>query len=353
MRSTHWAGVVITVALAVGIAFGSASCGSDSAGSPPGADGSSSTQDASTQDSGSLDAATSDAGADAGRRQDAGASDAGSGSPDAAGPGHDAGVDGGSTSSDAGAATDAGSSSDGGCHVWVPAPRTTWQWQLNGTIDTGVDVAMYDIDLFEAPQVTVDALHSQGRKVICYLSAGTYEDFRPDATQFPAAALGNPNGWPGEKWLDIRDATVRRIMQARLDRAVTKKCDGVEPDNVDGYANSTGFPLTAADQLDFNRFIAAEAHRRCLSVGLKNDVDQLADLVGDFEWALNEECLVYGECGGYQSFLGAGKAVFHTEYTTKGDTSKTGAVCHSTSRPAGFSTLIKDLGLDAWRIACP
>ena len=36
-------------------------------------------------------------------------------------------------------------------------------------------------------------------------------------------------------------------------------CDGVEPDNVDGYVNDTGFDLTAGDQLDFNRFARGEA----------------------------------------------------------------------------------------------
>lgn len=42
-------------------------------------------------------------------------------------------------------------------------------------------------------------------------------------------------------------------MQARLDLAVQKGCDGVEPDNVDGYQNNSGFPLTAQDQLAYNR----------------------------------------------------------------------------------------------------
>ena len=51
-------------------------------------------------------------------------------------------------------------------------------------------------------------------------------------------------------------------MQARLDLAVSKGCVGVEPDNVDGYQNSSGFPLTAADQLAYNRFLAGEARAR-------------------------------------------------------------------------------------------
>jgi hypothetical protein len=154
----------------------------------------------------------------------------------------------------------------GGDTARDPAPGTTWQWQLPQTIDTTVDAAMYDIDLFEAPQATIDALHGAGRIVVCYFSAGSYEDDRPDASTIPTSARGNELvGWPGELWLDTRDTGVRAVMRARLDLAVTKHCDGVEPHNVDGYANSSGFPLSATTQLDYNRFLTDEAHARGLS----------------------------------------------------------------------------------------
>ena len=42
----------------------------------------------------------------------------------------------------------------------------------------------------------------------------------------------------------------------RLDLAAAKGCDAVDPDNVDGYANPTGFDLTGDDQLAFNRWLA-------------------------------------------------------------------------------------------------
>ncbi|WP_437901065.1 endo alpha-1,4 polygalactosaminidase [Sorangium sp. So ce124] len=253
----------------------------------------------------------------------------------------------GTGGSGAGGSTGTGGSTGG---IWVPAPGTTWQWQLTGTIDTSLDVAMYDIDLFDAPQAKIDTLRAAGKKVICYFSAGSSEDWRDDASSFPAAGLGNPlDGWPGERWLDTRNAGVRNVMKARLDLAVQKRCDGVEPDNVDGYTNSPGFPLTAATQLDYNRFLAAEAHARGLSIGLKNDLDQVKDLVGSFDWALNEECHEYGECEMLTPFIRAGKAVFHAEYV---DASKANAVCSAT-KPLGLSTLIKKLDLDAWRVACP
>ena len=108
---------------------------------------------------------------------------------------------------------------------------------------------------------------------ICYFSAGSFENWRPDAAAFPASVKGSSNGWPGENWLDIRQWSVLGpIMGARMDLAVSKGCDGVEPDNMDGYSNSTGFPLTAADQITYNTNIANLAHSKGLSVGLKNDV---------------------------------------------------------------------------------
>jgi Uncharacterized conserved protein len=208
---------------------------------------------------------------------------------------------------------------------------------------------MYDIDLFDASNSTViNQLHAKGIVVICYFSAGTYENWRPDAGQFPAAAMGKSNGWAGENWIDTRNTTVRDIMKKRLDLAASINCDGVEPDNVDGYSNSTGFALTAATQIDFNTFLATEAHNRNLSVGLKNDVDQVGQLVGYFDWMLDEECFQYSECDTLVPFIQAGKAVFEVEYGTQ---SLVTSVCPK-ANALNFDTLIKDLDLDAFRISC-
>src|SRR4051794_39669821 len=145
--------------------------------------------------------------------------------------------------------------------VWHPRPGTTWQWQLTGKVDLSVRARMYDVDLFDTPGSVVRALHARHRKAVCYLSAGSYENWRPDAGAFPAEVLGRPlDGWPGERWLDIRRLDVLGpIMRARLDACRAKGFDGVEPDNVDGYANDSGFPLTGADQLRYDRFLARAA----------------------------------------------------------------------------------------------
>ncbi len=208
---------------------------------------------------------------------------------------------------------------------------------------------MYDIDLFDAPQATIDQLHAAGRVVICYLSAGTYENWRPDASSFPASVIGNAvQGWAGENWLDTRAQAVRDIMATRMDLAVSKHCDGIEPDNVDGYTNNPGFPLTATTQLDYNTFIATTAHAKGLSVGLKNDVDQVTSLVGSFDWMLDEQCFQYSECNLLQPFIAANKAVFEVEYGTSNLVTKD---C-PTAIADNFDTLIKDLNLDATRISC-
>ena len=239
---------------------------------------------------------------------------------------------------------------------WQPAPGLTWQWQLSGAIDTSYDVAMYDIDLFEAPQSVIDELHAAGRVVICYFSAGSYEDWRPDAADFPAEVLGNPlEGWPGERWLDIRRIDLLGpIMQARLEMAVQKGCDGVEPDNVDGYANDSGFPLTAADQLAFNRFIANEAHKRNLSVGLKNDLDQIGELVEYFDFAVNEQCHEFDECDRLQPFIDAGKPVFNAEYADQlvNQPASRDQMC-AESIDQDLRTLVLPLDLDdSFRFSC-
>ncbi|MEZ4228041.1 MAG: endo alpha-1,4 polygalactosaminidase [Polyangiaceae bacterium] len=288
------------------------------------------------------------AGNDSGGTGASGGNGAQGGSAGSAGVGASGGA--GGTAGSAGAGAGGGS---GG--VWSPGPGTSWQWQLTGTLDTSVDVAMYDIDLFDVDQATVQSLQAAGRVVICYFSAGSREDWRSDAGQFQAADYENPlDDWPGETWLDVRSSNVRNIMKARLDLAVSKGCDGVEPDNVDGYSNATGFPLTESDQVDYNRFLASEAHGRGLSVGLKNALDLVPQLVTHFDWALNEECLSYDECSALAPFISAGKAVFHVEYVDSQSegSARLGAVCGD-STTTGFSTLVKMWDLDAWRLACP
>ncbi|PAU47330.1 endo alpha-1,4 polygalactosaminidase [Streptomyces albireticuli] len=231
---------------------------------------------------------------------------------------------------------------------WQPRPGTRWQWQLDGKVDTGVDVPVYDIDGFENSAETVARLHADGRKVICYINAGAWEDFRPDHDAFPKGLLGaNNKGWDGEKWLDIRRLDeLRPIMAARFDMCRKKGFDAVEPDLTEAYRNRSGFPLTSAHQLAFNRMLARLAHERGLAIGLKNDLDQIPELVSDFDFAVNEQCAQYDECGRLAPFTKNGKAVFHVEYELK-----PGEFC-GTAEKLGLSSMRKKLELDSWRQPC-
>ena len=305
--------------LALGIALGGGACSSNETGPSGGGQG-------------AFDCGCAGAGAEP---------TGGSGAAAGHGPGGQGGTGAGGAAGGAGGA------------LFQPAPGTSWQWQLTGLpIDTSIDVAVYDVDLFETSDADLSTLHAAGRKIICYFSAGSFEDYRPDAADFPTNVKGNPLDppWQNELWLDVNSPVVRQIMQARLDLAVTRGCDAVEPDNVDGYASDNGFGFTAADQLDYNQFIASEAHTRHLSVGLKNDVEQLGDLAAYFDWALNEECYDYTECDAYSTpFIDAGKAVFQAEYV---DASQLATVC-AVTQPLQLTTIVKHLELDAWRLACP
>jgi hypothetical protein len=223
-----------------------------------------------------------------------------------------------------------------------------WQIQYEGALNTSYNVDVYNVDLVETSTSDISMLHAQGKKVICYFSAGSYENWRPDASKFPSAVLGkNMDGWAGERWLDVRNLTaLGPIMTARLDLAKSKGCDAVDPDNVDGYTNDTGFAIAGSQQITYNKFLATEAHKRGLAIGLKNDVDQIVALQPYFDFATNEECYKYNECSLMKPFIAAGKPVMHIEYDKA-----TTTFCPSVNS-LGFSSIRKNLNLDAYVQFC-
>ena len=235
---------------------------------------------------------------------------------------------------------------------WQPEPGLSWQIQYTGEIDLSLNVLVYNLDLFETSTAEIEALHARGIRVICYLNAGAWEDWRPDSADFPEDILGRDyTGWPGERWLDIRQMeTLEPLMTARLDLCAAKGFDGVDPDNLDGCTNATGFDLTADDQLTYNRWLAEAAHARGLGIGLKNDPDQTGELVNAFDWATVESCFNEGWCAQVTPFIDAGKPVFAIEYTDNRMT-----LTDFCDQAAGFSidALFKHRQLDDWREACP
>ena len=235
---------------------------------------------------------------------------------------------------------------------WHPTAGLTWQWQIGDLdIDTSIEADVYDIDLY-VDQAIIDDLHTKGGKVICYISVGSWEDWRPDKNQFPAEVLGKDyDGWPGERWLDIRQIDkLAPIMLARLDLCKAKGFDALEPDNMEIYTNDTGFPLTYADQLKFALWLADEAHKRGLAIGQKNASDQVAELVHVYDFAITEDYFYYNDAESMLPYIKAGKPVFAAEYTDlPGDFT---AFCEK-SKQLNFSTILKKRGLDAWIQTCP
>ena len=188
-----------------------------------------------------------------------------------------------------------------GC--WHPSTQARWQYQpgppgsTRPTASTSASSAPKHGGAVVHPTVTstsrrpeargnpitpnteaVDAIHARGGHAICYVSAGSWENWRGDATlpgigqrqdqRLAGRALAGhpPDRHPGADH-GAAGGGLRRNHSTR--RRV---------DNVDGYTNDTGFPLTARDQLAYNVRLANLAHAHGLSVALKNDLEQLAAL---------------------------------------------------------------------------
>lgn len=249
-----------------------------------------------------------------------------------------------------------------GTSVWQPRVGATWNYQIDGPLPanhTGT-YDVWDIDLFENDINTIASLQKEGSQVICYFSAGSYEEWRPDASDFSQTDMGkNLSGWPGESWLNVSSPNVRKIMAARLDMAVEKSCDGVDPDNMDGYNNDNGLNLTQQDAIDYMNFLAHAAHQRGLSIGLKNAGEIVPHVVDAVQWSVNEACAVYDECATFDPFVQMSKPVFHVEYPKGADvnnnhavsTSKKKSICDAPGS-THFSTIIKNSNLDGWIEVC-
>jgi hypothetical protein len=226
---------------------------------------------------------------------------------------------------------------------WKPTAGLTWQWQIGGgTIDPSLAVAVFDID-WEQEASVVGQLHQAGKKVICYVSVGSWEDWRPDASTFPAAVLGKDYpGWPGEKFVDIRAQALRDIMAKRLDVCKTKGFDAVEPDNMDVFSSNSGFPLTQADGVDFAKWLATECHARGMGIVQKNASEITSSIQSVYDGALTEDCYNDDWCADMQPYIDANKPVFACEYTS----SIFSAAC-TWGKPKKYSFILKSLDLDA------
>ncbi len=238
---------------------------------------------------------------------------------------------------------------------WIPSAGETYEIQYDGKLDLHVPAQVYDLDMFDTSASVVAKLHRMGRHVVCYISAGTWENWRPDAGKFPKSVLGLPDGhWKGERWLDIRQtAILEPIMAHRLKLCKDKGFDGVDPDNLDGYQNKTGFPLTYDEQLTYDTWVATAAHAHGLTADQKGDNGQAKDLVKVFDFAVVEQCYVQGWCKEFALYTKQNRLVVDVEYNNQlrrsGFLNKT---CPSDAR-YNETAILKKLQLTAWIVACP
>lgn len=236
---------------------------------------------------------------------------------------------------------------------WQPTAGLTFSIILSvapATVTTPAEVV--DLDLFDTKASVVAALKKQGKRVVCYLSAGSWENWRPDRNAFPATVLGKPlDGWPGERWLDIRKLNVLAApMKARLDLCKKKGFDAVDPDNVDSWQADTGFPLTKAHAVDYLRFLSTEAHKRGLAIGLKNATELSASVLTSMDFAVTEDCFDQGWCQNSKNFIAKNKPVFAIEYTDNHISFP--AFCRQ-AKSLGLSPLLKTRNLNTWEKRCP
>ncbi len=228
-------------------------------------------------------------------------------------------------------------------------PSTSWYWQLDGAVNTTRAASVYDIDMEGATAALVASLKASGHTVVCYITVGDWEDYRADASAFPASVIGkNVQGWPGEKYTDIRSPVVQSIIAKRLDAAKAKGCDAIEPDLDDTYTASTGFPLTKAIQITYDTWVAAQVHQRGMLVALKNATDLAAGFAPLFDFAIVEQCFQYHECPKYSAFVAQGKAVLEAEYRTYSS-----SIC-AQAKALSFSTAFYGVALNGKKYApCP
>jgi hypothetical protein len=116
-----------------------------------------------------------------------------------------------------------------------PTAGASWNIQLESVPSASAadddKYQIWDFDMADAPTELIQAFHLKNRSVICYFSAGSWEKYRSDAGSFPEAAIGKVmEGWPDEKWVDVRNEGVRDVMRKRIQEAKQKGCDGVDPD---------------------------------------------------------------------------------------------------------------------------
>jgi len=205
---------------------------------------------------------------------------------------------------------------------FIPTQSDTWNIALGSKFDISNEPAkILEVDLESTSASTIRDYQSRGKKIICYFSGGTVEDYRDyydDYKKVSGLVRNKYEAWPRERWLDYRVSGYKPLIKQRMQEAVNKGCDGIDVDNVDGYqvsdVKSWSDPLTKQDAINFTSWLGQTAHDMGLAIGLKNCLD-IVDTVGKYyDFAVNEGCIRRNECYWYKNFLATGKPVLGITY---------------------------------------
>jgi hypothetical protein len=246
----------------------------------------------------------------------------------------------------------------------------SWDWLLgvNKLPSPPPAVDYLDLDGFDASKKYVQEAGKNGIKTICYISAGTLEDWRPDRKAFEKLNRKQKNAgkpkiigkrypeWPDERWLNFKRYKVfLPLMIDRIERCATKGFDLIEFDNIDGHDNKTGFSIRKRNSVSYAKALAAEATKLGLVPVQKNVTDLNRKLEPHFGALLLEDCVLYRFCGDARRYRKAGKPVFNAEYPKgwkdEGKTFRVKKACRTTDRH-DISLIVKKYSLNNWVRRC-
>lgn len=283
--------------------------------------------------------------------------------------------------------------SAGGKGWWRPPQRVQWQLQLDNSFnittdlltDTATDnVTVYTVDLKETSAQQIHKLRRAGKHVVCYFQAGTWAPYTIYSHEILGASeclngtcdCGNEvcgalglrleNGTE-DLWVNVSDSSVRKVMRKILNMAAEKQCNAVQPDNVNGFERDsycTGFEqcetctqpdedwnamdVCAADfdaWLDFNRWLAREAHCRGMGIAMSSNKYQADLLSRSHDFVIADSCLEFDECRPYAPFSNRGKAVLDVEYDL--DVQTTCSKAQRLASSVAISAMVKSYNLTA------
>ncbi|KAK3292868.1 glycoside hydrolase superfamily [Chaetomium fimeti] len=278
-------------------------------------------------------------------------------------------------------------------------PGVKWQIVIQNTIDPNAtlqptDAVVWDLDLYHVvrtPEVVTTLRNNDPNAIlICYFNAGLAQtsDCDYDSRWLDSGLLGNiydpeEPQFSDERWVNIKNQTARDWMKDRITLARDYGCDGVDPDNIDGFLNDedddngTGWDLSQADYVSFVTELATHAHslttlqNHTLLIGQKNAPELVEQLSDALDFAVLEDCKGLNDeedftfCEDFQAYITAGKPVLSIEYpSTLGDT-ETGACnpdgtsdeqyaasCATDQGNSDFSTVLKIQGGDGELNGC-